>query len=536
MKKIAELDPRTLTLEQKIGQLYCANVSANNKENIDYVIEMIKEHRLGSIWIQPGVGHRKETIERILEAADYPILIMCDAEEGHVDHRIPQQLSITAAGKEEYAFSFGRLTAATHRNMGYNIVCNPVLDLNLGNNPCGSTTRTFGPDKEKVALYGAAMARGMHEGGVLTCAKHYPSIADEISYDTHMREGFCSADKETIIDRAMYAYCKLMEEDLIDGIMTGHGLYPKVDPERPASLSKPLIDIIRELGFDGFLVTDALSMGGVVNKYGWYDPAAMSVAAGNDIPLVWKIGAKEGFEALCERYHQGMFSEADLDRALRHVLEAQHKAALLPAVGEAIEHEIDKENTLRLNHECIAARLEAGLTPSISKDGRHIFIIMTDGKVTIDTEENYTPGPRDWYFPKKIAARIRELFPNSEVVDIPQFPAPYHTEPVFDKQTHYDDVVFITFFQPSAFIGRETLTTRIVDLMDALQSTDRIVAHLHFGNPYVAAYAPYVPRVILGLAANECVMHGLDILAGNAEAKGSLPYDIKFHKKGDIIL
>ena len=70
----------------------------------------------------------------------------------------------------------------------------------------------------------------------------------------------------------------------------------------------------------------------------------------------------------------------------------------------------------------------------------------------------------------------------------------------------------------------------------ALQSTDRIVAHLHFGNPYVAAYAPYVPRVLLGLAANECVMHGLAILAGDAEPKGTLPYDITFHKKGDIIL
>jgi hypothetical protein len=122
------------------------------------------------------------------------------------------------------------------------------------------------------------------------------------------------------------------------------------------------------------------------------------------------------------------------------------------------------------------------------------------------------------------------------VVDIPQFPAPYHTEPVFDKQTHFEDVVFITFFQPSAFIGRETLTTRIVDLMDALQSVDRIAAHLHFGNPYVAAYAPYVPRVILGLAAHECVMHGLEILAGNAPALGTLPYEIEFHKKGDILL
>ena len=536
MKNVKELDPRELTLEQKLGQLYCANVSVNNPENIDYVIEMIKDHRLGSVWIQPGVGHREKTIARILEAADYPILIMCDAEEGHVDYRIPQQLSITAAGREEYAYSFGRLTAAMHRNMGYNIVCNPVLDTRWSNSPCGGVTRTFGPDKELIAFYGAAMARGMHEGGVLTCAKHYPSGFEGLPYDTHMREGYCSATKEELVNKFLYPYQKLMEEGLIDGIMTGHGRYPNIDPDRPTSLSKPVIDIIREMGFDGFLVTDALSMGGVVNKYGWHDPAAMSVAAGNDIPLVWKIGAKEGYEDLRERYLAGMFSEEDLERALSHVLEAQHKAAMLPTVGEAVVHEIDKENTLRLSHECISARLAEGLTPAISTDGRHCFIIMTDGKVTIDTEENYTPGPRDWYFPKKIAARIRELFPNSEVVDIPQFPAPYHTEPVFDKQTHYDDVVFITFFQPSAFIGRETLTTRIVDLMDALQSTDRIVAHLHFGNPFVAAYAPYVPRVILGLAAHECVLHGLEILAGNAPALGSLPYDIEFHKKGDVIL
>ena len=80
MKKVQELDRSKLTVEQKLGQLYCANVSANNQENINYVIEMIKEHRLGSIWIQPGVRHREETIARILEAADYPILIMCDAE------------------------------------------------------------------------------------------------------------------------------------------------------------------------------------------------------------------------------------------------------------------------------------------------------------------------------------------------------------------------------------------------------------------------------------------------------------------------
>ena len=536
MRHVKELDRRTLSKEQKLGQLYCANVSANDKENIDYVMEMIRERRLGSVWIQPGVGHRAETIARILEAADYPILILCDAEEGHVDYRIPQQLSLTVAGRTEYAHSFGRLTAATHRNMGYNVICSPVLDLCGGNAPCGATTRSFGPDKELAARYGAAMTRGMHEGGVLTCAKHYPGSTKAMPWDTHMREGYDDATREEIIDYALYPYRELMREGLIDGIMVGHERYPKVDPERPATLSRPVIDIIRDLGFDGFLVTDALSMGGVVNNYGWYDPAAMAVAAGNDIPLVWKIGAKEGYEAFCERYAAGVFSEADLERALDHVLAAQHKAALLPEVGTAAELEVDKENTRRLCRECIASRLEEGVSPSISRDGRHLFVIMTDGKVTIDSEENYTPGPRDWYFPKRIATRIRELFPRSEVVDIPQFPAPYHSETVFDKQTHYEDVVFITFFQPSAFIGRETLTTRIVDLMDALQSTDRIAAHLHFGNPYVAAYAPYVKRVLLGLAANDCVMHGLEILAGNAEAKGTLPYNVIFHKKGDLLV
>mgnify|MGYP003318536478 CR=1 FL=1 len=109
MKKIQELDRSKLTTEQKIGLLYCANVSANNKENIDYVIEMIREHRLGSIWIQPGVGHRKETIGRSLEAADYPILIMCDAECGYPGYEIPSTISLSSVQKSRrYARAFGR--------------------------------------------------------------------------------------------------------------------------------------------------------------------------------------------------------------------------------------------------------------------------------------------------------------------------------------------------------------------------------------------------------------------------------------------
>ena len=376
--KVKELDRSTLTLEQKIGQLYCANVSANNQENIDYVIEMIREHRLGSIWIQPGVGHREETIGRILEAADYPILIMCDAEEGHVDYRIPQALSLTTAGKPEYAFSFGRLTAATHRNMGYNIVCNPVLDVKWCNCSCGGVTRSMGPDKEKIALYGGAVARGMHEGGVLAVGKHYPGGCKGKPYDTHMREGYDEGTAEEFAATALYPYRRLMEEGLLDGIMVGHQKLINVDPDRPAALSKPVISMIRELGFDGFVTTDALNMMGIVLKYGYTDPIGMAVAAGADLPLPWGTSTKPSYEAMLDCYQRGILTDADVEAALDRVLAAQHKVALLPPIGECELYEEDKKNIRRLHMECIAARCEEGLSPSISRDGRHLFTIITD--------------------------------------------------------------------------------------------------------------------------------------------------------------
>ena len=147
----------------------------------------------------------------------------------------------------------------------------------------------------------------------------------------------------------------------------------------------------------------------------------------------------------------------------------------------------------------------------------------------------YTPGPRDWFFPRRIAARLRELFPNSETVFLPVNPEGVDNAPYLHKQVGFDDVVFITNYQTTAYTGREHLTVRIQEVMDAMQATDRIVAHLHFGNPYVATDAPFVPRILLGYSSEACVYHALEILAGNAPALGQCPYKINFHKKGESI-
>jgi len=528
------LNRQELSPEQKIGLLLCANLN-HGENDLEYALTMIREHRLGSVWVPFHLANRDDIIRRVREAADYPVLIMCDAENGYPGYEIPSAISLSAtSAKDIYARAFGRLTSTLYARLGYNTVCNPILDRKKINSPCGGNTRSMSPDKEIVARLGAEIIRGMHEGGTLSVAKHYPSPQKLKPYDSHMREGFAEDTRDELIEDALYPYIKINEEGLLDGVMVGHVLLPNIDPELPASLSRPVMDILRELGFNGFYMSDALMMMGVALKYGNYKPTAMAVAAGCDLPLSWGITCKEAYDVLLEAYREGSITEEQLELSVGHVLAAQEKIERLPQGAEILPEDI--ECVKRISRECISGVIEEGLAPSISRDGKHLFIIMVDS--SLPAEQEFDAFAVDWYKPKAIESRIRELFPNSDAVTHPNFPNAKQNYFLFKRQEKYDDIVYITYYKSEAFIGKECLTRRTVDIMDALQSANRIAAHLHFGNPFVATDAPYIPRVLLGLGSEECVMYTLDILAGKAELLGTQPYaeHLNFHKKGDILL
>ena len=533
MKEIREIDRATLTTEQKLGLVLCANLNHGDAD-VEYALGMIRERKLGAIWLHSKLAHRERVMRLVRETADYPILIMCDGENGHPDYPIPAPIALSAAHEsEEYAHAFGRVTATKYAEMGYNVVCNPLLDRCLENSPCGSVTRTISPKKEVVARLGTAIARGMHEGGVLTVAKHYPSATKGMPYDSHMREGFAVDTREDLEGESLYAYRALNDAGVLDGVMTGHVLLPNIDTERPASLSKPVIDLLRNVGFDGFAITDALNMMGVVLKYGNYKTTPMSIEAGNDIPLPFGIPCREAYEALLEGYRDGMITDERLDEACRRVLDAQHKVMLLPKNTEVLPE--DAERVAAINRECISYVSPEGLTPAIDPEGRHLFVLLNDKPIDLEHSE-YDAFADEWYHPKRIADTVKRLFPNSGILVYPELPDTHDNMRLFREQQKYEDVVFMTYYRPMCFVGREHLTTRVVDMMDALQSADRIVAHLHFGNPFVATDAPYMPRVILGWGSDACIDHALEILAGNAEPKGVQPYIdlLEFHKKGHV--
>lgn len=532
-----ELKFEELSVRQKLGMVTCGLIPFAGRTDAgdEYTLEMIRNRELGSVWVNPNTKNADEIMARIKEAADYPILIMTDAESGLPPYTIGKHNALGMTDNEEHSYIFGKLTAITARKMGYNVVCNPILDRIVGPALAGGNVRALGSDKYKIAALGKAQARGMHDGGVLTVGKHYPSAAKGIGrqVDTHMAESTASETREELINDNLYPYLELNKEGLLDGIMTAHTRFVNIDDKYPASLSKEVIGIIREQGFKGFAITDALSMMGVVAKFGLVDSKGIAVENGNDIALVWTTNTKDGFEAICDCYERGIISDERLDEAVKVVLETQHKAFTMRPKYEDITDE-DIELFKSISRDAVYARTDDGIPTALSRDGKHYFIVMVDndvdinehGKVDVDTFNGGWHG--GWYNPKAVMDMIKENFPNSDSVAIRQFPSGANISKVLSNSMLYDDVVLITYYETAAYIGRECLTSRIISLIDALQVTNRVSTVVHFGNPYVLCELAHIPRILIGTGSVDGVSAMFDVMSGRYPAKGVLTYDVTF--------
>lgn len=527
MKEIKELKFEELTTEQKLGLIHTPLMCQyTSEEAVNYILERVRERAIGCVWIQwsdkPEERPRIEQyMKMVREAADYPIIIITDAESGICDYKVGQHNAIGSTGSEAHAYAFGKTVGVTLRKLGYNMVCNPVLDIKTN-----GWTRSYGSDKYQIARLAGAEARGLHDAGILTLGKHYPSAKYNKEVDTHMAEARSDQTEEELLDYSLYAYVELIKEHLLDGLMPGHVKLLNIDPNAPASLSKPVLDVIRRQGFDGIFMTDALCMMGIRARYGRVESQGLAIAAGNDIPLVYDHDPAFNQQALYDCYDKGIFSEEDLDRAVKNILSAQHKVFMNMSIDSEIteeEHNLSKS----INYDGICAVVDEGIDLALPRDGKYFFAMMVrnesvvkEGQLALDT---FTNG---WYYPERIMAKIKELFPNSSVEHFFEFPTQGHNARIFTHSLDYDKVIFITFTECLAYVGKENLTRRAEHLIEAMQDTGRIHALLHFGNIRVLENLPHIPRVILGGVSADSTMGCLEVLAGLREPKGVLTFDL----------
>ena len=223
---------------------------------------------------------------------DEPILGI-DQEGGRVTRTagiapaLPSASAFAAKPETEQIARAAELTAELLRMLGLNLNFAPVLDLDhFPGVQNALRQRCWGRDAQDVINRAGFWNRWTRKRGMLGCGKHFPACGRAQS-DPHEDLPFCDATKEEIMAEDVIPYTALMPE--LDAVMLAHVMFPKVDAELPASLSRTIVTgwLRDQLGFDKHLVmTDDLDMGAITDRYRRGEDVKLAIKAGNDLAMI----------------------------------------------------------------------------------------------------------------------------------------------------------------------------------------------------------------------------------------------------------
>ncbi|MCC3533163.1 MAG: beta-glucosidase [Microcoleus sp. PH2017_25_DOB_D_A] len=270
--------------------------------------------------------------------AKFPLLLAADIEEG-VGQRFagatwfgpPMAIAEIArhdAGKaDRYAEQMGAVTAIEARAIGLNWILAPVVDVN--NNPDNPVinVRAFGETSEIVGKLASAFIRGAGEHPILTTAKHFPGHGDT-AVDSHLELPVLSHSPDRLAEIELPPFVGAIAAG-VDAVMSAHLLIPAWDDQFPATLSRKILigKLREELGFDGLIVTDALVMGAIANKYGANEAAVLAAEAGADV-LLMPLDPEGAILAVCEAVTQGRLDIAQIKESVNRIWKAKIKVGL----------------------------------------------------------------------------------------------------------------------------------------------------------------------------------------------------------------
>ncbi|MET4807302.1 beta-N-acetylhexosaminidase [Limibacillus sp. MBR-115] len=207
-----------------------------------------------------------------------------------------------------------RLQAAELLALGITVSCAPVLDLRIEGAHDIIGDRAYGTTPASVGDLGSAVCDGLLDGGVLPVIKHIPGHG-RASEDSHMALPRVAADLATLREQDFKPFAALNQAPWA---MTAHIVYEALDSGNPATQSSTVVSLIRhELGFDGLLISDDLSMKALRGDYQLR--AERSLAAGCDVVLHCNgdISEMQDVAAGCDELKSAAFTRLARGEALR---------------------------------------------------------------------------------------------------------------------------------------------------------------------------------------------------------------------------
>lgn len=285
-----------MTLDQKLGQMvivefYGATLNSD-------LVQMIRGNQISGVLIENKNGNAQTrnqliTLNKAMQGqAHIPLFVSTDFEGGLVNElrRItgerPSEASIGATGNPQVAYNAGHSAALDLTALGLNVNFMPIVDVLTNPNNPGLPMRTFGSDPTLVTNMGRAYLKGLTDGSVVGCLKHFPGLGSA-SIDPHF--SLPQMDRSLAMLNAVdfVPYRRLINEGIVPMVMVTHILNPQLDPNLPTSLSPNVVTkLLRDqLNFKGVIISDTLWMGGISNTYSLAQAAVLAVKAGTDLLL-----------------------------------------------------------------------------------------------------------------------------------------------------------------------------------------------------------------------------------------------------------
>lgn len=357
------------SLEEKIGQMIMVGFNGFGVSKSHPLASEIKDHHVGGVILydrNPLTGKAmniqsssqvKALVNDLNALSSTPLFIAIDYEGGKISrlkkkYGFPKTLSHAALGKKnDPAFTYKNAAAMAGRlkDLGINMNMAPVVDLavNPKNPVIANLGRSFSADPAGVTRHALPFIEAEQKEGILSVIKHFPghgsSKTDSHKGMTDVTESWNSAE--------LIPFRNIIAEGKADAVMTAHIFNKKIDPDYPATLSKPTITgILRYgMGFDGVVISDDMQMRAIADHFGLEKAVIKAIDAGVDILLFSRNATTSGksipgaVQTIVKKaVKEGRLSEARINESYRRIMALKARLSVKktpqkkPVAGEPI--------------------------------------------------------------------------------------------------------------------------------------------------------------------------------------------------------
>jgi len=331
-----------MSTEERAGQVIVATYQGTEPP-----VDLVGELGLGGVIL---MGHNIEDAEQIRASAtavqdaderDYPAIVAVDQEGGRVARvgdlgtEFPTYMTFGAAGSPDLAAEVARASGQELRALGFTMVFAPDADVTTGPDDPTIGSRSASSDPATVAENVSASLAGYADAGIVAVAKHFPGHGS-VPADSHEELPVQTAGADELRERDFVPFEAAVDAGA-PGVMLAHIDVRSVDPGVPSSMSSDVVDLLRsDVGFDGLAVTDAQDMAAVTNAYDVGEAAVRSLGAGADIVLM-PADARAAHSAIVEAVEDGRLPAARLaEAATKGVAVMMHQKSAGKAPGSEV--------------------------------------------------------------------------------------------------------------------------------------------------------------------------------------------------------